>query len=86
MGRLPRMKEGTLYHLFGSIGNMAEVLQAKQETEHQTKEFLKNTISDISHQLKTPLAALSMYNEIILDEPDNTGAVVLFAEKIQCCN
>ncbi len=81
LGRLPRMKEGTLYHLFGSIGNMAEVLQAKQETEHQTKEFLKNTISDISHQLKTPLAALSMYNEIILDEPDNTGAVVLFAEK-----
>ena len=48
------------------------MLKAKSETEHKTKEFLKSTISDISHQLKTPLAALMMYQEIIEAEPDNT--------------
>ena len=34
------------------------------------KKFLKDTISDISHQLKTPLAALTMYQEIIESEPE----------------
>lgn len=31
---------------------------------------LKNIINDISHQLKTPLMALSMYNEILRDHRD----------------
>lgn len=54
------------------------MLKAKSETEHKTKEFLKSTISDISHQLKTPLAALMMYQEIIEAEPDNTETVKNF--------
>ncbi len=60
---------------------MAAALKSKQEAEHKTKEFLKNMISDISHQLKTPLAALKMYNEIVLDEPYNTETVKIFTEK-----
>ncbi len=47
------------------------------------KEFLKTTVSDISHQLKTPLAALSLYQEIILNEPGEAETVALFAEKSQ---
>ena len=78
---LPQTEEGTLYRLFGSINHMAAALKAGQETEHQTKEFLKNTISDIYHQLKTPLAALSMYNEILLNEPDHADTVQAFAQK-----
>lgn len=78
---LPQSDNGSIYHLFGCINNMAYVLKSKNELEHNTKEFLKNTISNISHQLKTPLAALSMYNEIILDEPNNHSTVLLFAQK-----
>lgn len=78
---LPQSYNGTIYHLFGCINNMASVLKSKHESEHNTKEFLKNTISDISHQLKTPLAALSMYNEIILDEPENINTVISFMQK-----
>ena len=78
---LPQSYSGTIYHLFGCINDMASVLKSKYEAEHNIKEFLKNTISDISHQLKTPIAALSMYNEIILDEPDNINTVISFTQK-----
>ena len=43
---------------------------------------MKSTISDISHQLKTPLAAITMYQEIIADEPENPETVKEFSEKI----
>lgn len=78
---LPRTEEGGLYHLFACVESLAATLQAKGETEYKAREFLKNTISDISHQLKTPLAALNMYNEIILDEPDNPTTITEFSYK-----
>jgi signal transduction histidine kinase len=78
---LPRSGEGNLYHLFASVDNLASALQAKGDAEYKSKEFLKNTISDISHQLKTPLAALSMYNEIILEETDNPETITKFSIK-----
>lgn len=80
---LPELEDGLLFHLFSQINTMATALKAKAETENRVKDFLKNTVSDISHQLKTPLSALSMYNEIILDEPDNTEAVISFTNKSQ---
>ena len=78
---LPESEEGSLYRLFGEINHMAGALKAGQEAEHEAKEFLKSTISDISHQLKTPLAALSMYNEIILKEPECPEIIQTFARK-----
>ena len=78
---LPQTGEGAVYKMFSAIGNMAAVLKSKHETELKTKLFLKETISDISHQLKTPLAALSMYNEIILSEADNEKTVASFSQK-----
>lgn len=79
---LPQDSEGEIFHLFGLVERLATMLQAQKETEHKTKEFLKSTISDISHQLKTPLAALMMYEEIIEAEPDNTDTVKEFSQKI----
>lgn len=79
---LPQHSEGEIYQLFASIENLATMLQSKNETEQKIKEFLKNTISDISHQLKTPLAALVMYQEIIENEPDNREIVEEFSIKI----
>ena len=78
---LPQQDNGTVYQLFSRINAMATALKAKQETETEAREFLKGTVSDISHQLKTPLAALSMYQEIIQNEPDNTETVKTFSQK-----
>lgn len=79
---LPQNEEGNIFQIFSLIDQLAEMLQSKNETEHSTKEFLKNTISDISHQLKTPLAALTMYQEIIENEPENEETVKEFSDKI----
>ena len=65
---LPRTGEGSLYRLFGKIHTLANALSAENEKALEAKNFLKETISDISHQLKTPLSALTMYNEIIESE------------------
>ena len=79
---LPQSNEGNIYQLLASVDQLATMLQAKNDTEQKTKEFLKNTISDISHQLKTPLSALQMYQEIIENEPDNPETVKEFSFKI----
>lgn len=79
---LSQSNEGTIYQLLSSVDQLATMLQAKNDTEQKIKEFLKSTISDISHQLKTPLAALMMYQEIIESEPDNPETVKEFSLKI----
>lgn len=68
--RIANDEEGELYRLFWSINNMSAVLTSKAAKEKQEKAFLKNTISDISHQLKTPLAALNIYNGIMEEAED----------------
>ena len=68
--RIANDEEGELYRLFWSINNMSAVLTSKAAKEKREKAFLKNTISDISHQLKTPLAALNIYNGILEEAED----------------
>ncbi|MDU5218604.1 MAG: HAMP domain-containing sensor histidine kinase [Blautia producta] len=79
---LPQNNEGAIFQIFSSVEQLATMLQSKSETEHKAKEFLKDTISDISHQLKTPLAALTMYQEIIENEPENADTVKQFSGKM----
>lgn len=71
--------EGELYHLFHSVNTLAAVLNAHAENELQSKDFLKKTISDISHQLKTPLAALNIYNGLLQDEAGELPTIREFA-------
>lgn len=71
--------EGEMYKLFHSVNTLATVLNAHVQKELQAKEFLKETISDISHQLKTPLAALNIYNGLLQEEADELPAIKEFA-------
>lgn len=72
--------EGELYRLFHSVNSLAAVLNAHADNELREKEFLKDTISDISHQLKTPLAALNIYNGLLQDEDIDASCVKEFAD------
>ena len=70
-------EEGELYRLFHEINSLAAILNAQVQKEGQSREFLKNTISDISHQLKTPLAALNIYNGIMQTEAETGGLATI---------
>ena len=61
-------EEGEVYRLFHEVNSLVSILNAHVEQERRSKQFLKNTISDISHQLKTPLAALNIYNGLLQGE------------------
>lgn len=74
-------KEGSLYKLFHAVNTLATALKAHAVKEQKVKEFLKGTISDISHQLKTPLAALTIYNGLLQDKPEDIAAIKEFAVK-----
>jgi signal transduction histidine kinase len=55
----------------------------RKESQKQTKEFLQDIISDVSHQIKTPLSALKMYHEIISSHKGEAETVANFSEKSQ---
>ena len=77
--RLVCNEEGALYRLFHEVNMLAAVLNTHAANENREKETLKNTIADISHQLKTPLAALNIYNGLLQDETASPADVRQFA-------
>ena len=64
--------EGDLYKLFHEVNSLVTILNAHAENEGRAKAFMKDTISDISHQLKTPLAALNIYNGLMQQEVNDS--------------
>ncbi len=73
-------EEGEMYRLFHEVNTLASILNAHAENERKSKQFLKNTISDISHQLKTPLAALNIYNGLMQGETEELPELQEFAK------
>ena len=61
-------------YIEGEIGRLAESISATltklseaEDKQRREKEFLRDIISDISHQIKTPVASLTVFNDILLD-------------------
>ena len=79
--RLEDSGEGSVPKLASSINMLTSSLNTHIEKEKQSRLFLKDVIANVSHQLKTPLSALMMYNEIIKDEHMDNEVVVDFLNK-----
>lgn len=62
---LPDDKEGDFYILGYQFNIMARRFKESLNRLETEKLHLKTTISDISHQMKTPMSALIMFNEIM---------------------
>ncbi|HFL3243905.1 TPA: sensor histidine kinase, partial [Clostridioides difficile] len=73
--RIECNNEGELYLLFHEVNSLVSILNAHAEKEMKEKLFLRDTLSDISHQLKTPLAALNVYNGIIQEETKDLSTI-----------
>lgn len=71
-GALPEISEGIYYTLNHNINMLIKRQLSTSENLTKEKEFLKNLVSDISHQMKTPLSSLILNNELLLKKyPDN---------------
>ena len=61
-------KEGTIGMLYTRLYQMVGILKEGRDRELNEKIFLRDIISDISHQLKTPLASLNVFIDLLLDD------------------
>ena len=77
-GGIECSEEGAMYRLFHEVNSLVTMADAHADSERRAKEFLRDTISDISHQLKTPIAALNIYNGILQQEAADTATVQEF--------
>ncbi|QGU94580.1 sensor histidine kinase [Clostridium bovifaecis] len=66
--KLSEEKEGDLSKLTKSFNSMGEVIRGNIQALNKEKRFLVDLLSDISHQLKTPLSTMILYNDILLNK------------------
>lgn len=69
-GILPENCEGEFGILGHSFNIMAERVEKSIYALKEDKIFLKNIISDISHQIKTPLSSLIAMNDLMVQKQD----------------
>lgn len=62
------LKEGTVGILYSNFYKMVNALKDSKNREIQEKIFLRDIISDISHQLKTPLASLNVFVDLLVED------------------
>ena len=60
--------EGTVGILHSNFYQLVKALQDSRNKEKEEKIFLRDIISDISHQLKTPLASLMVFMDLLLED------------------
>lgn len=76
-------KEGELSILRSELSKTTLMLNTTNLKLLQQQEFLNQSLSDISHQLKTPITGLSLMNEILLDQVDRESRVFVRNAQIQ---
>lgn len=65
------------------VKHMIEIIEIKNNKYVDEKENIKTLISDISHQIKIPIANISMYNETLLQKELDRKNQVSFLENMQ---
>lgn len=61
-------EEGIFNRIYSDLNKLSRSLNLKVSTLDREKESIKELVTDISHQLKTPLASLKLYNSLLLEE------------------
>nr|WP_305136623.1 histidine kinase dimerization/phospho-acceptor domain-containing protein [uncultured Schaedlerella sp.] len=77
------LEEGEYSALVSKIRQIQEVLGKHANSAEQEKEQVKSLVSNMSHQLKTPLANISLYAEILSKEEITPERKTVFSEKMQ---
>lgn len=61
----PENQDTLVSKLQHKVFRFAHILQQQKEQERKEQEKIKSLISDLSHQIKTPIANLKMYEELL---------------------
>ena len=77
------VEEGEFSALVSKIRQIQEVLENRARSADNEKEQVKSLVSNMSHQLKTPLANLSLYAEILGQGEIAPERKAEFADKMQ---
>ena len=77
------LKEGEVSALSGKIRKIQEMQEMSVSQAEEEKEKVKSLISNMSHQLKTPLANIRMYEEILREENQDAETREKFLAKMQ---
>ncbi len=82
---LPEMRnisEGAFGILQSEIYKVITLLCEQYTSEHNQKKYITDMLSDISHQFKTPLTAISVMNELLMNESVSDEQRLEYAGKI----
>lgn len=63
-------KRGLYKEVYASLNNMAKVLQANEVERKRIENMREDWISNISHDLKTPLSSIKGYIELLVDNDE----------------
>lgn len=61
-------EEGDLSNLKNDIYKMTVKLKEKSDLSQKDKKYLEEVLSDISHQLKTPLTSMYVINDVLISD------------------
>lgn len=61
---------GALNNCSGALSRVSDYVKTLENRIDREDKYIRRLISDISHQMKNPVAAVRINQEIILDEPD----------------
>lgn len=64
-------EEGIFNRIYTDLNKLSKSLNLKINNLDKEKESIKELVTDISHQLKTPLASLKLYNTLLIEEELN---------------
>jgi signal transduction histidine kinase len=77
------IEDTMLSKLQGQVLKLSDILKSYGIKQKKEKEAITELISDISHQLKTPLANLNMYNSLLLDKDLDCNKRAEFTENMK---
>ena len=74
--------EGRMGILQSEIYKVVTILKEEYSSEHKQKKYMSDMMSDISHQFKTPLTAISLMTELLMNPEVTEEQRLEYASKI----